>query len=261
MKHLFTLMIAALITMSSATAQNVGQVAPDFTLKTLENSDYVLSGNRGKVILAFMVGYGCPLCIASSPDVKAELQNMFGSNSKFQFLVIDTWDGSTTALNGFKNNTGLDAIYLQKGGSVATSWSTTYDRLIVIDAQGKMVFKGGKAARSDVNSAKTAIETALKNLTTSAIDIEKNKQASLGQNFPNPVINKANIEFSIAKAGEVSLKVIDITGKEVATLIHEKLDAGLHSAEFKTDNIPNGIYFYRLDVESFSVSKKMIVNK
>jgi flagellar hook assembly protein FlgD len=83
----------------------------------------------------------------------------------------------------------------------------------------------------------------------------------LGQNFPNPVINSTKIEFSIAKAGHVSLKIMNITGKEVVTIIHEKMGAGMHSVELKTDNIPNGIYFYRLESESFSVSKKMVVNK
>ena len=261
MKHLLALLATAVLLHGNLTAQTVGTLAPDFTLKTLENSDYTLSGNRGKVILAFMVGYACPLCIASSPDVKAELQNMFGSNSKFQFIVIDTWDGSTTAVNGFKSNTGLSAIYLQKGGSVATSWLTTYDRLVVIDSDGKMVFKGSKAARSDVSSAKTAIETALNNLTTSVIDLEENEPVSLGQNYPNPAIGSTNIEFSIANASEVSLKVVDITGKVIATPIYEKLNAGLHSVELKTDNFPNGIYFYRLDAGNISVSKKMIVNK
>ncbi len=260
MKHLLTLLIMSVLLFSNTTAQTVGQPAPDFTLKTLEDTDYSLSGNKGKVILAFMVGYACPLCIASSPDVKTELQNVFSSNSNFQFLVIDTWDGSTSAVNGFKNNTGLSAIFLQKGGSVATSWSTTYDRLVVIDSEGKMVFKGSKAARSDVSSAKTAIQTALNNITTSVTDLEKTKPVSLGQNFPNPVIGRTNIEFSIAGAGEVSLKIIDLTGRTVATPINEKLNAGTHSVQLETENIPNGIYFYRLDLGDYSVSKKMIVN-
>ncbi len=261
MKHLFTLLITSVLLFSNATGQTVGQVAPDFTLKTLENSDYTLSGNRGKVVLVFMIGYSCPYCIASAPDVKTKLQNVFSNNSKFQFLVIDTWDGSASAVNGFKNNTGLSAIYLQKGGNVATSWSITYDRLVVINSEGKMVFKGSKPASSDVSSAKTAIETALNNLTTSAIDLKTIKPVSLGQNYPNPAIGSTNIEFSIANASEVSLKVIDLTGKVIATPIYEKLNAGLHSVELKTDNIPNGIYFYRLDMGDFSVSKKMIVNK
>ena len=261
MKHLITLLIAAILLLNVATGQNVGQVAPDFTLKNLNNEDYILSANRGNVILVFLVGYSCPYCIASSPIVKSELLDTFNSNNNFQALVIDTWDGSATEVNGFKSLTGLDATYLQKGRTVATSWTITYDRLVVIDSEGKMVFKGTRAAGSDVLLAKNAIKDALNNLTTSAFDIKDNEPVSLGPNFPNPVVDKTYIEFSIANAGEVSLKVIDITGKVVATPVHELLQAGKHSVVFETDKIPGGIYFYRIDAGNFSTSKKMIVNK
>jgi len=261
MKHFITILAAALLLLNIANAQNVGQLAPDFSLKTLNNDFYQLSANRGKVILVFLVGYSCPLCIASAPSVKSELLEVFANNSNFEFLVIDTWNGSSTSVNSFKTNTGLDAIYLQQGGSVATSWTTSYDRLVVIDSEGKMVFKGTKAARSDVNSAKSAIESALQNITTSAFDLEENVPVSLGQNFPNPVIDKTNIEFSIANPGKVLLKVINIAGKEVATLINGELQAGKHLVAFETDQIPNGIYFYQLNAGNFSATNKMIVNK
>ena len=54
---------------------------------------------------------------------------------------------------------------------------------------------------------------------------------------------------------------MDITGKVVATLIHGELQAGEHSIQFETGEIPGGIYFYRLDAGNFSVTKKLIVNK
>ncbi|HSH19063.1 MAG TPA: T9SS type A sorting domain-containing protein [Draconibacterium sp.] len=261
MKQLFTLLMAAVLLLNIATAQNVGQVAPDFTLKTLSNVDYKLSANRGKVILVFLIGYSCPFCIASSPSIKTELLDTFYTNTNFQALVIDTWDGSATEVNGFKSLTGLDATYLQKGRTVATSWTITYDRLVVIDSEGKMVFKGTRAAGSDVMLAKNVIKDALNNLTTSALDLEYNAPVSLGQNFPNPAMDNTNIKFSVASSGKVSLHVMDITGKVVATLIHGELQAGEHSIQFKTDEIPDGIYFYRLDAGNFSVTKKLIVNK
>ncbi len=261
MKKLFTLLIAAVLLLSVATAQNVGTLAPDFTLKDLNNVDYKLSANQGKVILVFLVGYSCPLCIASSPSVKSDLLNVFNSNGKFQALVIDTWDGSTSAVNGFKNSTGLNAIYLQKGGSVATSWTTTYDRLVVIGSDGKMVFKGTRAAKSDVDLAKSAVQQALNNLTTSAFDLQLNEPVSLGQNYPNPVTGKTIIEFSIDEACEISLTIFDITGKTVATPIQRFVESGRHSVELQAAQFQNGIYFYRLDAGNFNSIKKMIVNK
>lgn len=261
MKQLFTILISATLIISTATAQNVGEVAPDFMLKTLSNSDYTLSANRGKVILVFLVGYGCPLCIASAPSVQSELVNSFANNSNFEFLIIDTWNGSVSSFSNFKNRTGLNGIYLQMGGSVATSWSTSYDRLAVVDAEGKLAFKGTKAARSDVNLAKSAVQNALQSITTSVVGIVDNDSAWLGQNFPNPAINKTKIEFSIEKSEFVTLTVSDITGKIVSTLINKELSAGKHTVEFDTNEIQNGIYFYRLNAGNHSSTNKMIVNK
>lgn len=261
MKHLFTILIASVLLLNVTSAQNVGQIAPDFTLADLNNVDYKLSGNKGKVVLVFLVGYSCSFCIASAPDVKSQLLDVFGSNNKFQALVIDTWDGNTSAVNGFKNRTGLNATYLQQGSKVATSWTTTYDRLVVIDSEGEMVFKGTRPAKSDVSLAYNAIEKALKNITTSTFDLKENEPVSLGQNFPNPVIKNTMIEFTLANATEVTLKIMDITGKVIATPVHELVQAGKHSVEFNTNKIPGGIYFYRLESDNFSITKKMIVNK
>jgi hypothetical protein len=261
MKQLITILVIAAFLISNATAQKVGEVAPDFKLKTLNNSDYTLSANRGKVILVFFVGYGCPLCIASAPSVKSDLVNGFSDNRNFEFLIIDTWNGSVSSFNNFKNQTGLNGVYLQMGSSVATSWSTTYDRLAVIDAEGKLVFKGTRAARSDVNEAKNAVQNALNQVTTSAFDLQDNKLIWLAQNFPNPVLSKTTIEFSIPQAGFVTLTVSDITGKAVKSLINRDIPAGKHSVEFDASDIQNGIYFYRLDAGNYSSSFKMIVNK
>ena len=147
------------------------------------------------------------------------------------------------------------------GSGVATSWSTTYDRLAVIDAEGKLVFKGTRAARSDVNEAKSAVQNALNQVTTSVLELQENAKVSLKQNFPNPAIQKTTIEFNLAESDYVSLQVISLTGKVVKTLVSSELSAGTHSVLFETGDIPNGVYFYRLDAGNFSATNKMLINK
>jgi hypothetical protein len=207
------------------------------------------------------VGYNCPLCIASAPTVQSDLVNTFKNNKNFEFLIIDTWNGSQASFTSFKNRTGLEGIYLLQGGSVATNWSTTYDRLAVVDSEGKLVFKGTRAARSDVNEAKSAVQSALQNITTSIIGKEENTAVVLKQNFPNPVQNKTTIEFSLANPGFVTLSVSNLAGKIVKTLVNTELQSGIHSVELDAGELPNGIYFYRLNAGNFSSTQKMIVNK
>jgi len=257
MKHIFTWILAVAFTFT-AVAQNVGETAPDFTLKTLSDQDYKLSDNRNNVILIFLVGYSCPLCIASAPTVKSNVIDQFSDNSNFQTVIIDTWNGSKTSVQNFKNSTGLPGVYLQKGSSVATSWSTTYDRLVVIDGDGKMVFKGSSAASSDANEAKQAVQNALNKIVTSANEIEK-EGFWVEQNYPNPFSGKSIIEFNLPETENVSLKIWDITGKVVHQL-HRQYPAGRNSFEMDGSNLLEGIYFYRLDAGEHSVSRKMSVN-
>jgi len=94
---------------------------------------------------------------------------------------------------------------------------------------------------------------------------------SLSQNYPNPFNPITNIGFRIANLpdskagfGFVSLKVYDVLGREVATLVNEEKPAGEYEVEFDASGIVNlasGIYFYKLQAGSFSDTKKFILIK
>jgi len=93
---------------------------------------------------------------------------------------------------------------------------------------------------------------------------------SLSQNYPNPFNPTTTIKFDI-KAGflpstrdgndKVVLKVFDILGKEVATLVNEQLAPGTYSVDWNASAFPSGVYFYRLTTEGFSETKKMLMIK
>jgi hypothetical protein len=84
---------------------------------------------------------------------------------------------------------------------------------------------------------------------------------SLAQNYPNPFNPATNIKVNISKSGFVSLKVFDITGREAAVLIDEEMNAGIYNVDFNAMSLPSGVYFYRLETDSFSDTKKMILVK
>jgi len=83
----------------------------------------------------------------------------------------------------------------------------------------------------------------------------------LYQNYPNPFNPNTTISYSIKKNGLTSLKVYDILGKEVATLVNENEAAGNYSVEFNAEQLPSGIYIYRLTSGNFTASKKLILMK
>lgn len=90
--------------------------------------------------------------------------------------------------------------------------------------------------------------------TESTIVIE---EYSLNQNYPNPFNPSTTLSFTLPEAGIVNLTVYDLLGQKVATLIDDNMSAGYHSAVFNANNLPSGIYIYRLVSENFSETKKM----
>jgi len=83
----------------------------------------------------------------------------------------------------------------------------------------------------------------------------------LYQNYPNPFNPVTKINFAIPKQGYVNLKVYDILGREVKTLINEIKQAGYYSVDFNASNLSSGVYFYKIQVNEFMDIKKMIVIK
>ncbi len=84
---------------------------------------------------------------------------------------------------------------------------------------------------------------------------------SLNQNYPNPFNPATNLQFTIADLRFVELKVYDMLGREVATLVNEEKAPGLYSVKWDASNIPSGTYIYRLRAGNFVETKKMILMK
>lgn len=83
----------------------------------------------------------------------------------------------------------------------------------------------------------------------------------LHQNFPNPFNPTTHIGFRIANPGVVSLKVYDLSGREVRTLVSGNLQAGGHETQFDAAGLASGVYFYRLDVNGTGSVKRMLFLK
>jgi hypothetical protein len=84
----------------------------------------------------------------------------------------------------------------------------------------------------------------------------------LMQNYPNPFNPVTNIQFSLSKAAEISLRVYNIIGQEVNVIVDRQfLRPGIHKIEFDGKWLPTGIYFYRLDGDAFSETRQMTLIK
>jgi len=83
----------------------------------------------------------------------------------------------------------------------------------------------------------------------------------LYRNYPNPFNPSTKIAYDLSKGANVSLKVFDITGKEVETLYNGYQQAGKYEATFNASKLASGVYFYTLTADNFSATEKMILTK
>jgi len=83
----------------------------------------------------------------------------------------------------------------------------------------------------------------------------------LAQNYPNPFNPSTTIQFQIPKSSFVNLKVYDILGKEVATLVNEEKPLGTYEVTWYAEHVPSGVYFYRIQAGNFVETKKLVLLK
>lgn len=98
-------------------------------------------------------------------------------------------------------------------------------------------------------------------VTSVPIDDINELNFSLDQNYPNPFNSTTNIRYRISQAGRVTLKVFDLMGSEVTTLLDRYQQSGSYDVIFQADNLASGIYFYTLTSGNFTSTKKLILLK
>ena len=87
------------------------------------------------------------------------------------------------------------------------------------------------------------------------------KSFSLSQNYPNPFNPLTIFNFQLPISSDVTLKVYNIFGSEVATIVNEHLQAGNYAREWNAENFPSGMYFYRMTAGKYSETKRLLLLK
>ncbi|MFB3056836.1 MAG: T9SS type A sorting domain-containing protein, partial [Ignavibacteriaceae bacterium] len=87
------------------------------------------------------------------------------------------------------------------------------------------------------------------------------KDFILYQNYPNPFNPQTVISYKIRARSNVVIKINDVLGKEISTLVNEEKDAGTYEVTFNGGALPSGIYYYKITIGNYSDTKKMILLK
>ncbi|MBK9097852.1 MAG: choice-of-anchor D domain-containing protein [bacterium] len=204
----------------------------------------LLAGTRDGKVVCFSGG---------TVAVPVELTSFTGHASDNDVNLI--WTTATETNNsGFEVERKISDTW-EKIGFVAGSGTTTDFRTYsFVDENAQYGIYSYRLKQIDFNGSFEYSET---------IEIEVNtpSQYSLEQNYPNPFNPTTTISYSLKETGVVSLKVFDILGNEVTTLINEEMSAGTYQYKFDASALSSGIYFYTLKAGNFLSTKKMILLK
>ena len=208
---------------------------------------------------------------------------------------IEAWESEYTIVNTIIsfNNPG-EAIYIYESPSVSLAYSDIYGNIggdwigDIADQLGQSGNISGDPLFADttydsyqLTSGSPCIDTCNPNSPldpdnsradmgalffdhNSAIDKYPNSipgNISLAQNYPNPFNPGTTIKYSLSESNRIALKIFDLQGREVQTLVNEYKQPGIHTVEFDGTHLASGVYFYYLQAGDYSVSKRLLLLK
>ena len=156
------------------------------------------------------------------------------------------------------------AITLQQNKFTAISWTGLTTALSAAQTAKSQNYSVSVSAATALSAAKDSLNTAVNSLVKTVSDVtalrgDVPKNFALSQNYPNPFNPTTQIEYSVAKNGYVSLKVYDLLGQEVATLVQGFQQPGTYRARFDGSGLGSGIYLCRLVASDFNETKRLVL--
>ncbi|MFV1883706.1 MAG: T9SS type A sorting domain-containing protein [Balneola sp.] len=171
-----------------------------------------------------------------------------------------TWYAFDVADLGTENEAPLDSINWVAGADIAAGFDNARPRGMDFSADGSVayvaVFSGTETA---VDVQKFTNSMFVSNEEDGGNGVPEGFR--LEQNYPNPFNPTTNIEFAINEPGQVSLKVYDLTGREVASLVNSRMSAGEHTVTFDASNLSSGVYIYILQTNNVRLTNRMTLIK
>lgn len=162
-------------------------------------------------------------------------------------------------IGGTDNSPFSQNVYVNGNGPELNQWGP-YDGLLSIPA-----YRYSVGNEIKVTSPGRSVQFILVDKSLVSVEDENNpvkiSEFRLNQNYPNPFNPETKISYSLPFEEFVTIKVYDVLGREVTTLVNEKMPAGTHQIDFNASALSSGTYFYKMQVGDFVTSKKLILIK
>lgn len=168
-------------------------------------------------------------------------------------MYVGTYSFGQPLTNNFSNG----GLYLTEDNG--NNWRKVYGSAV------NVIKSDNETPRNMYIGTKFGVKTFVDTLTVTSVRNDEEEilpsEYALFQNFPNPFNPSTQIKYAIPNGTNVKLKVFDILGKEIITLVNGYKNAGTYEVQFDASNLPSGVYLYRLETEHYSETKKLMLIK
>lgn len=263
-----------------------GSLYPTATVSSYDQNalqyTYYFTSNSTYNIIGFASDYGNYMF--TNPEVIGQYPFVYNQKLVAGYTGVGNFSPSAIHISGTLTTTcdGYGTINLPSGTSAVMRLKTTYlqyDSLyyngiyysttVHYDTAWRWLKNNYKFPIFSIShswtnygySKKASIVINSSTIGISQISSETPDGFALSQNFPNPFNPVTKIQYDVKENSFVSLKVFDILGREISTLVNQKQSPGKYEVSFDGNNFSSGVYFYRLQAGNFSDTKKLILQK
>ena len=245
-----------------------GSSTPSSTLLTQQANQYgqlfkcfverSYKSGRGKIISVSKDG------LNDAYTMTTQASSLWDSNNQCKpafYAVVDVGNNYNALIPLIASSDSL-----KQADYTTTTWTRFSTALTAAHTAKDQNYSVTVSAATGLGSAKDSLTAAISGLVKKITGIEKTndripKVFSLSQNYPNPFNPTTQIKYSVPFSGNISLKVYNVLGVEVATLFEGVKQAGNYSTSFNASSLASGVYFYRLNADGYSETKKLMLLK
>lgn len=213
-----------------------GAVAPEFTKTALGGGAVSLSDHAGKVVVLFLFGYSCPICLSDGPSVEQNLNQYFQSRypGEVQMLGADLWNGTPSQVTSFRNQTGATFPLLMLGatptGGDLDALYGPFDNYVVINKQGVVRYHAALTWPHGNRYHIDEIRGCVDSLVGGTVDVPRGSAAGLAlAAAPSPARGATTVTLTLPAGGprRARVEVLDVSGRRRATLFDGVASSGV----------------------------------
>lgn len=236
------------------------QTAVDFTVNDCASTSHTLFTelNAGKVVVMTWV-MPCGACIGIAGTASSKVKSYSSTNpGRVKFYLVDDYgDSPCNTINSWANTNSIttDAVFSNSAIKMTDYGSAGMQKTVVLGGTNHTVFYNVVGTVSS-----SALATAINNALAATTAVTENNNFNMGLNiYPNPVTNNTKVYYTLTKAANVNLEMINVLGEKISTVSLGTQSAGKQEYPINIEFLTEGVYFIKLNAEETSQTVKFTV--